>query len=163
MIREVEIEGFKSIRTLRLECRRINLFIGPPNTGKSNLLESLGLFSLPYAPAELRAFARCQAMADLFHDQDVGSPVRVRANDSTWTLGYEPSVTHSFYIKAEPFFVYHYNFDAAFMGGSASRLHLLPFRFYRFVSLDRFPAKEPGFLRPAHGENMLHLLLLHTS
>ena len=28
MIREVEIEGFKSIRQLRLECRRINLFIG---------------------------------------------------------------------------------------------------------------------------------------
>jgi len=160
MIREVEIEGFKSIRKLRLECRRINLFIGPPNTGKSNLLESLGMFSLPYAPAELRAFARCQTMADLFHDQDVGSPVRVRADDYTWTLKYEPSDPRPFHIAAE-LFSYGYKFDTTFEGGGVSDPRRLPFRFYRFVSLDRFPAKEPGFLRPPHGENMLHLLLLH--
>jgi hypothetical protein len=175
MIREVEIEGFKSIRKLRLECRRINLFIGPPNTGKSNLLESLGMFSLPYAPAELRAFARCQTMADLFHDQDVGSPVRVRADDYTWTLGYEPSVAPPFRIEVgsffelKPYYSYYYNFDATLnfeatpKGGGALEPHRLPFRFYRFVPLDRFPAKEPGFLRPPHGENMLHLLLLHRT
>jgi recombinational DNA repair ATPase RecF len=87
----VEIEGFKSIRHLRLECRRINLFIGPPNTGKSNLLESLGMSSLPYYPEKLRAFARCQTMADLFYDQDMESAVRVRADAYTWTLEYEPS------------------------------------------------------------------------
>jgi hypothetical protein len=183
MIREVEIEGFKSIRKLRLECRRINLFIGPPNTGKSNLLESLGVFCLHYAPAELRAFARCQTMADLFHDQDVGSPVRVRADGYTWTLGYRPSVAPPFHIGAERSFNYYYNFDATLegggilippltlrdllddtpKGGGAFEPHRLPFRFYRFVSLDRFPAKEPGFLRPPHGENMLHLLLLHRT
>jgi predicted ATPase len=175
MIREVEIEGFKSIRKLRLECRRINLFIGPPNTGKSNLLESLGIFCLHYAPAELRAFARCQTMADLFHDQDVGSPVRVRADDYTWTLKYEPSVAPPFRIKAERSFESYYHFDATFESatfyhfdatlkrGGAFEPHRLPFRFYRFVPLDRFPAKEPGFLRPPHGENMLHLLLLHRT
>jgi hypothetical protein len=79
MIREVEIQNFKSIQRLRLECRRINLFIGPPNTGKSNLLESLGIFGLPYDPEKLRAFARCQTMADLFHNQNMENPVRVRA------------------------------------------------------------------------------------
>jgi hypothetical protein len=148
MIREVEIEGFKSIRKLRLECRRINLFIGPPNTGKSNLLESLGMFSLPYAPA-----------------------VRVRADDYTWTLGYEPSVAPPFRIEVEAFFLnsYYYNFDATLnfeattKGGGALEPDRLPFRFYRFVPLDRFPAKEPGFLRPPHGENMLHLLLFHRT
>jgi hypothetical protein len=162
MIREVEIEGFKSIQKLRLECRRINLFIGPPNTGKSNLLEGLGIFCLHYAPAELRAFARCQTMADLFHDQDMGSPVRVRADGYTWTLKYEPSDPRPFHIATE-LFSYGYKFDTTFEGGGAFEPHRLPFRFYRFVPLDRFPAKEPGFLRPPHGENMLHLLLLHRT
>ncbi len=33
-IREVEIENFKSIKNLKLECKRVNIFIGEPNTGK---------------------------------------------------------------------------------------------------------------------------------
>jgi hypothetical protein len=169
MIQEVEIEGFKSIRHLRLECRRINLFIGPPNTGKSNLLESLGMFGLPYAPGKLRAFARCQTMMDLFHNQNVGSPVRVRADGYAWTLEYEPLVAPPFQIKASPVklgqietrvsFSCHYDFDTAFKGCGAFSPHLIPFRFYRFARLERFPGKWPDFLCPPHGENMLHLLL----
>jgi len=141
MIREVEIQNFKSIRKLYLECRRINLFIGPPDSGKSNLLESLGIFGLADDPAALPDFARCRTMAELFHDLDVKSPVRVRADGCAWTLEREPS--------ANPPFRLQFN------------LHRLPIRFYRFVPLDRFPAKEPDFLRPPHGENMLHLLLRH--
>jgi len=48
-IKYVHINNFKSIVDLKLEdCRRINLFIGYPNVGKSNVLEALGLFSTPY-------------------------------------------------------------------------------------------------------------------
>jgi hypothetical protein len=169
MTQEVEIQNFKSIHHLRLECRRINLFIGPPNTGKSNLLESLGMFGLPYAPEKLRAFARCQTMVDLFHNQNVGSPVRVRADGYAWTLEYEPLVAPPFQIKANLVklsqietrvsFSCHYDFDTAFKGCGAFNPHLIPFRFYRFARLERFPGKWPDFLRPPHGENMLHLLL----
>ena len=43
------ISNFKSIRELKLEgLTRINLFIGKPNVGKSNIVEALGVFSLPY-------------------------------------------------------------------------------------------------------------------
>jgi len=141
MIREVEIRNFKSIRALRLACRRINLFIGPPDAGKSNLLESLGMFGLDDDPAALPAIARCRTMAELFRDLDVESPVRVRAGGCAWTLEHEPSADPPFRLQFSP--------------------HRLPIRFYRFVPLDRFPAKEPDFLRPPHGENMLHLLLRH--
>jgi AAA15 family ATPase/GTPase len=48
-IKYVHIKNFKSIADLKLEdCKRINLFIGYPNVGKSNVLEALGLFSTPY-------------------------------------------------------------------------------------------------------------------
>jgi AAA15 family ATPase/GTPase len=49
IIKHAHITNFKSIRDLRLEdCQRINLFIGYPNVGKSNLIEALSLFSVPF-------------------------------------------------------------------------------------------------------------------
>jgi hypothetical protein len=46
-IETIEIKNFKSIRHQRIEgCRRINVFIGYPNTGKSNILEALSVFSI---------------------------------------------------------------------------------------------------------------------
>ena len=48
-ISHVHINNFKSIKDVTLnDCRRINLFIGKPNVGKSNLLEAMSLFCLPY-------------------------------------------------------------------------------------------------------------------
>jgi len=50
MINSLTIKNFKSIKDLTIDCKRINLFIGEPNTGKSNILEALGLLSwLAYA------------------------------------------------------------------------------------------------------------------
>jgi AAA15 family ATPase/GTPase len=49
LIKYVNIHNFKSIADLELEdCKRINLFIGYPNVGKSNVLEALSLFSVPF-------------------------------------------------------------------------------------------------------------------
>ena len=45
MIKHISIKNFKSIKNVDLDCSRINIFIGKPNTGKSNILEALGLFS----------------------------------------------------------------------------------------------------------------------
>jgi AAA15 family ATPase/GTPase len=50
MINSLTIRNFKSIKDLTVNCKRINLFIGEPNTGKSNILEAMGLLSwLVYA------------------------------------------------------------------------------------------------------------------
>ena len=45
MITTFDIKGFKSVKAIHLDCKRINLFIGEPNTGKSNILEALGFLS----------------------------------------------------------------------------------------------------------------------
>lgn len=45
MITKLGIKNFKSIKDLELDCKRVNVFIGEPNTGKSNILEALGLLS----------------------------------------------------------------------------------------------------------------------
>lgn len=42
-IHDIEISNFKSIRHQKIEgCKRINVFIGYPNVGKSNILEAIG-------------------------------------------------------------------------------------------------------------------------
>ena len=48
MIRNLHISNYKSIKRLDLDCERINVFVGDPNTGKSNILEALDLSYLSW-------------------------------------------------------------------------------------------------------------------
>jgi len=43
MIRTIEVEGFKSIASQKLELGRLNCFIGANGVGKSNVLEAIGV------------------------------------------------------------------------------------------------------------------------
>jgi hypothetical protein len=45
MITQLSIARFKSIKKLTLPCRKVNIFIGAPDTGKTNILESLYMLS----------------------------------------------------------------------------------------------------------------------
>jgi AAA15 family ATPase/GTPase len=48
MLTNVQIQNFKSVPDLRFDAKRVNLFIGEPNTGKTNILEALALLSEDY-------------------------------------------------------------------------------------------------------------------
>ena len=83
MINELEIHNFKSIKDLTLPCKRFNLFIGEPNTGKSNILEALGLVSFLGArqydsDAQLSGFVRHERLSNLFYDENVEAGIWVR-------------------------------------------------------------------------------------
>ncbi|MDR1723974.1 MAG: AAA family ATPase [Tannerella sp.] len=70
-IKHIEICNFKSVKYLKLiDCRRINLFIGYPNVGKSNLIEALGLFSLPFLAEgdSLNKLVRAEHANELFYN-----------------------------------------------------------------------------------------------
>lgn len=43
MIREIQIENFKSIKKMELKLGRVNVFIGENGSGKSNILEAIAL------------------------------------------------------------------------------------------------------------------------
>ncbi|MBN8825801.1 MULTISPECIES: AAA family ATPase [unclassified Spirosoma] len=82
-INYVEINNFKSIRHLELsDFKRINLFIGRPNVGKSNLLEALSLFSLPYlwenSPRKLTEIIRLESQRELFYEGDTSKGISIR-------------------------------------------------------------------------------------
>ena len=61
-----------------------NLIIGKPNVGKSNLLEAMSLFCLPYLKytrkRSIQQFIRTENDAELFFDGHVDSPISVKTN-----------------------------------------------------------------------------------
>ncbi|MDQ6755365.1 MAG: AAA family ATPase, partial [Bacteroidota bacterium] len=72
-INNIEIKNFKSIRHQKIEgCKRINVFIGYPNVGKSNILEAISFFSFLNKNSELplKWFCRFKELIDLFNDGD---------------------------------------------------------------------------------------------
>ena len=85
IINHIHISNFKSLKDVTLDqCRRINLIIGKPNVGKSNLLEAMSLFCLPYLKytrkRSIQQFIRTENDAELFFDGHVDSPISVKTN-----------------------------------------------------------------------------------
>ena len=80
MFDHLEIRNFKSVEDVTLDCRRVNVLIGEPNTGKSNILEALGLISyVAYfnSPTDLQAFVRCDEVNNLFYDGDLSREIEI--------------------------------------------------------------------------------------
>lgn len=84
-IDHINISNFKSIRELKLEgLSRINLFIGKPNVGKSNILEALGVFSLPFlelnSNKKLSSFIRIENQNEIFFDGIFENQIILKTN-----------------------------------------------------------------------------------
>jgi predicted ATPase len=87
MIGQVHIQNFKSIKRASLELRRVNVFIGDTNTGKSNILEALTLFSQGAMDDELGSgLVRYGKLADLFHAKDQSEPVYVQIDGYAYRI-----------------------------------------------------------------------------
>jgi AAA15 family ATPase/GTPase len=70
-IKNIEIKNFKSIRHAKIEdCRRVNVFIGYPNVGKSNILEAMSFFQVVKSKLSfpLKDFIRYEDAGELFFE-----------------------------------------------------------------------------------------------
>ncbi|MFA7494648.1 MAG: AAA family ATPase [Proteiniphilum sp.] len=87
------IENFKSIRRIELEdCRRINLLIGKPNVGKSNILEAFSSFCLPYARhlknKSIQQFIRTESEAELFFNGDIHKDILITVGENSFRFSF---------------------------------------------------------------------------
>ncbi len=78
----IHITNFKSLKDVTLsDCKRINLLIGKPNVGKSNILEAIGLFGVPHFIPEkfdnLNMFTRLENISELFFNGDIDENIEV--------------------------------------------------------------------------------------
>ncbi len=87
MIGNLEIENFKSIKHLKIDgLKKINLLIGKPNTGKSNIIEALSVFSLHFISGN-KDLIRYEKISNIFYDNNVTQLAKIKAGDLVAVLG----------------------------------------------------------------------------
>ena len=188
MIETLEIKNFKSIERLKLYCRRVNVFIGEPNTGKSNILEALGLISyVGHASGEndLPDFVRCDNIINLFRNGDLDEPLKIVTDDTlSLNLSYQNGRFEGWVgleyvsdangytlrdsnglLEVESFSSrYNPQFRSLNYDNNTRQLSKsveeegIRFKFYRFAHRTTFPNKRPGSLAPPSGSNLLAIL-----
>jgi len=160
MISRVTIANYKSVEKADFEARRVNVFIGEPNSGKSNLLEALALPS-PGVFEALRELFRLQQTADLFFDREIEKEVFVSLEGwGGWKLGFNRTDGRFHGILTPPA-----PKDAFFFDGQVNPQSGAPFqksqvRFYRYRALmkGQWNSSPSAFLIPPYGLNLPNLL-----
>lgn len=158
MIKKLIVENFKSIKSLEFDCKRVNLFIGEPNVGKSNVLEAIALQALQHT-LNLSDLIRLNDLSNLFFENDPSNKIVVVTDKLKSEVSYEKGVV----------FIRFYNPDgnaAREFKGSFTDLSFegqgAPWDFgihpYFFSVLNNFPVLNYDFLSPPHGANLFFLL-----
>ena len=156
MIKKLEIENFKSIKHLKLDCKRINVFIGEPNTGKSNILETLGLLSHIYY-GHLEDFLRFESMSNLFYDENLKDKIEIKFDENAFQVEFK----NGNFIGVDNLGKRVFKYDYSARGSKSSLPKLRPFKFYRFKVRRNFPSQESEFLLPPSADNLLAIILTH--
>lgn len=84
----LRIRNFKSLKDVTLpDCKRINVLIGKPNVGKSNILEAIGLFSLPYIKysenSKFTQFVKIENISEIFFDGHSENNIIITTSDDS--------------------------------------------------------------------------------
>ena len=171
----VEIKNFKSIKDLRLDCKRVNVFIGKPNVGKSNILEGLGLLGASYNDDKyLSGAIRYNDIRDLFRDNSTDKSVAVLTNKINSFLSrivFEENIPEDRYDLRREIGDYAYRKFTLDKKGKVTTLsagvfndrkerdtfetyRTSPVRKYDFVQLENFDSSFNQYLIPPHGYNL---------
>ena len=158
MIKNVSIRNFKSIKELDFKAKRVNVFIGEPNTGKSNILEALGMFSL-YHGSKHGTPIRYREVANLYYDNEthfVDGP-SVKTDKYSYTLNrfdhLEISIKKGNDWQELREIELHNDERKSFSDD-------VPIKFYQFKVLDHY--QEHGkHINPPYGDNLFDVLMNH--
>ncbi len=161
MIKKLHIERFKSIKSLSLDCRKVNLFIGEPDTGKTNILEALSFLSHLGWGEAIGYYLRLtqnQGFDPLFHGQFFDRPITIDTDDARVSVSIEGQDRH-LRIECAPENSSH---KVSFNGAAPPLGHLQSVRCYSYTSsLDwGYSATGPdphNVLVPPRGANLMYL------
>lgn len=106
-IKFLRIQNFKSIKDVTLHPRRVNLIIGEPNVGKSNLLEAmtlLGGITYEQTGKFMGSFIRYEEPRQLFYDNLVGNTIKVETDKDVAILLFDSKVKQFKYLFSDSSF-----------------------------------------------------------
>ncbi len=87
--KNIHISNFKSLKEVTLsDCKRINLLIGKPNVGKSNILEAIGLFNLIdfHLNRDNKLILRVENLSELFFDGNKEVDVSINTDTGDYCI-----------------------------------------------------------------------------
>lgn len=167
--KSIQIENYKSIKDLQLKTKRVNVFIGEPNSGKTNIIEALFFLSFNASSESIfNEIVRFDSFDELFTDSDLSCPIKIFSDNLKCTIEFykneSGAITNQFlcrYFKGmetETVFEYHYDF-----GGKISHDKGENFSnnicYYAFKRHKSFNQSFRLFLNPPFGDNIPSLLL----
>ena len=163
MITKLSVANFKSVRHLDIDCKKINLFIGEPNTGKSNILEALALLSWcgQRGSSALSDFVRYQSVQYLFYDGLLDNPLEIDVSTmTTSSIGLRVKFT------GQKYDLYSLDSDRPFRQIDKTGRHGAPralgqvqfIKFFRFGKVGRYDEDRPGSLEPPRGRNLFSVV-----
>jgi len=171
MITKLSVKNFKSIKDLEMDCGRINLFIGEPNVGKSNILEALSLLSwCGDMNTELKEYVRFQDIQNLFYDNLLEEPVGIEIMGNIAASIKIKFASDNFHLETAiddlQSGIENTRVGLDYSGkllsmGSPAPFKLSFVRYYRFMKLTNFPDTNTSFLKPPHGNNMFSVVMAH--
>lgn len=169
MLTKVNIQNFKSVRGLSFNAKRVNVFIGEPNTGKTNILEALALLSEGvHGPAEFKEVFRFKSIADLFTDQQVTTPIIVKTPECQCSLIFKApqfeftAASPGGAVEPDGMRKQAYSIDQS--GNTTSWINLqYGIKFYRYNGRIVTRSQQLGALQPPFGMNLTSVLYTDKS
>ncbi len=189
MIKKLSISNYKSIQHLEIDTRRVNIFIGEHNSGKSNILEALTWFSVGTLDRSVFPDVfRFKNSSDFFYDFDVSNPAEIKTDELCLGIKYAknangtlrnqfegliyPSESISNFVeltdlfnlhnKLSNYFAFTLSYDGTLEPISGASLQT-PFRTYIFKRLKAFQDNFRPYLNPPFGDNIPSLLISNKS
>jgi AAA15 family ATPase/GTPase len=160
----ISIENFKSIKLLEItKLNRINLFIGRPNVGKSNIIEALSLFSTPYlkenTSKKLSNLVRLENETELFYNGNIERDIIISTDQGRCRLGYNPKeglkIEIDFFSNS---FLYKVDDKLNVKGGFKSEYFDPPIKKYLFKPDVKYKRSHSKYLIPPFGFNLLSII-----
>ncbi len=179
MISHLKIEHFKSIESLDIDCNQINIFIGEPNTGKSNILEALAVFSfadIHPRNSQLSQFIRFKDLSNLFTDGVLDRNVNLEIRQQGIFEGNIRKTIEKITIKPESTGYrfedqvqfgnqtpgkanYFFNFNGVPAGGGGSNPNYpSSIKYYIYKDFAEYNDPTTNSLNPPFGENLVALI-----
>jgi AAA15 family ATPase/GTPase len=158
MIPNIAIKNFKSVKDLQFDCKRVNLFIGDANAGKSNIFEA---FSLLNFHRDLSKFIRFHEVSHLFFEYDSSLDITINAGDLMsrgWIEADQLVIENTIDIES-PFKAFYDNrgkFQQNFSNGQIPLTKILSYKYNPNVV---FSKSDKLYLEPPFGENLPSVLL----